>query len=266
MLKQRLFASLVLVPLVLVAIYWTNFWVISALVFALIGLSAWEWLKLIPSEGKSKMGGMFLLGLLVSCVLSYPFFSLWLFVGLSAWVLIFLAVLAFPASQVVWGFRPVIAFWGLLLLPLFAQTVFKIYTLVHGQNLLLYVLCLVWAADVGAYVAGKFFGRHKLIPLVSPGKTQEGALGGLSLALLVAWIGYVCFVPVSGGFWFFLALMTALISMLGDLFISMLKRRCKLKDTGNLIPGHGGILDRLDSLIAAFPLFYCGIHFLPLGI
>ncbi len=136
----------------------------------------------------------------------------------------------------------------------------------RGRELILYVLFLIWATDVGAYFAGKAGGRHKLIPVVSPGKTIEGAIGGFFLGMLIAVIGYLYFSPMFGGAWFFVAAATILISMFGDLFISMLKRRCKLKDTGCIFPGHGGMLDRVDSLIAALPLFYSGVIFLPPGI
>lgn len=125
---------------------------------------------------------------------------------------------------------------------------------------------LIWASDIGAYLAGKQWGKHKLIPKVSPGKSWEGVTGGVILAMIVATLGYYYFIPYSIYIWFGLALSTVVISIFGDLFISILKRRCQLKDTGNIIPGHGGILDRLDSLIAALPWFYFGLTYIPLGI
>ena len=100
---------------------------------------------------------------------------------------------------------------------------------------------------------------------MSPGKTVEGALGGFLLTMLVATIAYFYFNPPAMVNWYAIAVGTTLISMLGDLFISMLKRRCKLKDTGHVFPGHGGVLDRLDSLIAAAPFFYFGLSFLTIG-
>jgi phosphatidate cytidylyltransferase len=112
---------------------------------------------------------------------------------------------------------------------------------------------------VGAYLVGKKWGKHKLIPQVSPGKSWEGALGGFILSMLIGALGYSYFHPVDMMAWFILAALTVTASMFGDLFISILKRRSHLKDTGALIPGHGGILDRLDSLLAGLPLFYFGI-------
>jgi len=181
------------------------------------------------------------------------------------WIFICIAIITFPDSQRYWGYPFIVATIFLLLLPLFGQSLIHLYYLPLGKGLLVYLLCLIWASDVGAYVTGKRLGKHKLIPQVSPGKSWEGALGGGILAMIVAVIGCIYFRPASLGNWFLLAALTVTISIFGDLFISILKRRCHLKDTGSLIPGHGGILDRLDSLIAALPLFYFGLINIPLG-
>lgn len=141
-----------------------------------------------------------------------------------------------------------------------------LYQLEQGRDLVVYLLCLVWATDIGAYLAGKQWGKHKLIPDVSPGKTQEGALGGMAMAMLVTIVGCIYFNPYSVGIWFVISFVTILISMLGDLFMSMLKRRAKVKDTGGIFPGHGGMLDRLDSLIAASPILYCGLLYMNPGL
>lgn len=125
--------------------------------------------------------------------------------------------------------------------------------------LVLFVLMLVWLTDTAAYFAGRRFGRRKLAPRLSPGKTVEGVLGGLlatALWSLLLW-------PLATGFitWLWLALLcllTAVISVVGDLVESWLKRRRRLKDAGSLLPGHGGMLDRLDSLVAAVPVFALG--------
>jgi len=137
----------------------------------------------------------------------------------------------------------------------------------HGLRLI-YLFALVWAADVGAYLAGRNFGRNKLAPNVSPGKTREGALGGLLLcaAYAVSAGGYV-FQPAGlpqllslvG-----LSLLVAALSIVGDLGISMFKRLSGIKDSGKLLPGHGGILDRIDSLLAAGPAMALGLYWLRL--
>jgi phosphatidate cytidylyltransferase len=265
MFKQRLLTALVLVPLVLCAIYFLNSWFLCGVVLVLVLISGWEWSQLIPFTQLAPRL-IFLLGLLMTVFLCYHWLNAWLFLGLGLWFLILLAVLTFPDSKKFWGYPIVVTLVGLILLPLFANSIAGVYQFHQGKSLLVYILCIVWAADIGAYLTGKVSGRHKLIPLVSPGKTIEGTLGGFGLAMLVACVGYFYFQPVSGGVWFVLAGLTTLISILGDLSVSILKRRCNLKDTGAIFPGHGGMLDRLDSLIAAFPLFYCGLRFWPPGI
>jgi phosphatidate cytidylyltransferase len=123
----------------------------------------------------------------------------------------------------------------------------------YGLRWLLYVLLLVWAADTGAYFAGRAFGRHKLAPRVSPGKTWEGAAGGLLLvAVLAAFAAPVLGRSVPA--FIALSLLVAVFSIVGDLIESLFKRHAGLKDSGSLIPGHGGLMDRLDSIMAAAPL------------
>jgi phosphatidate cytidylyltransferase len=129
----------------------------------------------------------------------------------------------------------------------------------NGRALLLYLLVLIAAADVGAYFGGRTLGRHKLAPRVSPGKTWEGFAAGMLASACAAAAGAVLF---GSPFWAWLALcvMVALVSVVGDLSESMFKRRAGLKDSGSLLPGHGGVLDRLDSLTAAGPTFLLGLY------
>src|SRR5690606_17335644 len=129
----------------------------------------------------------------------------------------------------------------------------------HGPAVMLFLLLLVVAADVGAYFAGRRFGRNKLAPRVSPGKTWEGVIGGLLGAALIA---------LAGGAWFgvplvpFVALcvVAVLASIVGDLTESLFKRHAGVKDSGTLLPGHGGVLDRVDSVTAAAPVFLIGLE------
>lgn len=128
----------------------------------------------------------------------------------------------------------------------------------HGQMLLLYLLVLIAAADVGAYFGGRTFGRRKLAPHVSPGKTWEGFAAGMLAAAAVAVAGAFMFgMPFWP--WLFICELVALVSVVGDLTESMFKRHVGLKDSGRLLPGHGGILDRIDSLTAAAPTFLLGL-------
>ena len=264
MFKQRLITGVILVVLVLLAIYYANIWVLRGVVLVLVFASAWEWTQLIPIKWFMNKA-IFTVVLLLTVGLSIYWFDAWLYSGLVLWMGILFAVLLFPASQRFWGYRTIVGGACLLLLPLFANSLAAIYEHIQGKSLIVYLLCLVWATDIGAYLAGKLFGGHKLIPSVSPGKTVEGALGGFLMAIIVAVIGCFYFKPPSMVMWYLVAIGIILISMLGDLFISILKRRTKLKDTGRIFPGHGGVLDRLDSLIAATPLFYYGLPLLAIA-
>ena len=129
---------------------------------------------------------------------------------------------------------------------------------VNGPGVVLVAVMVVWAADVFAYLAGNLAGRHKLAPEISPGKTIEGVVGGLAGALATAWAGAWVLVPLAPGQmlpWLLAAAAAALASVIGDLSVSRLKRQAGVKDSGRLLPGHGGLLDRLDGLVAAMPVF-----------
>ncbi|KTD24004.1 phosphatidate cytidylyltransferase [Legionella maceachernii] len=265
MFRQRLLTVLILAPLVLFIIYYAKSWVFISLVALLLVACGLEWLVLIPVN-QLWLKIIFIVLLLGAAWVSHFIFYYELVASIVLWVAIFIAILHFPKSQRVWGRSWIVFLAGLFLLPLFAQSIVKIYDAPQGKDLIVYLLFLIWAADIGAYLVGKQWGKHKLIPLVSPGKTVEGALGGFTLSMLIALGGYFYFQPKWLVNWFLIAVITTLISMIGDLSISMLKRRTNIKDTGHLLPGHGGILDRLDSLIAASSLFYSGLAFLNPGL
>jgi phosphatidate cytidylyltransferase len=259
MFKKRLLTTLVLLPLVLGLIYYAPFRILAFGLLLLIAVCAFEWTKMIPCVRLESQ--IIYLLVVFALILVYRYrLDIWLMIGLVCWLLVLFAVILYPKSQVYWGHRAVVGVMGVVFLPLFANSVIQLYQTHHGQNLIVYAMSLVWAADIGAYLAGKRFGAHKLIPHVSPGKTVEGTVGGTVLALLVALVGYFLFEPSAIVAWFLVALVTVFISILGDLLISLLKRRSHLKDTGNLLPGHGGVLDRLDSSIAALPLFYVAVN------
>jgi phosphatidate cytidylyltransferase len=130
----------------------------------------------------------------------------------------------------------------------------------YGAGLALTVLVIVWAADVGAYASGRLFGRVKLAPAVSPGKTWEGVSGGLLCAAFASWIaGHMLGTGIAVPALLGIGAATALVSVVGDLTVSMFKRNVGLKDSGRILPGHGGVMDRIDSLTAAIPIFCCGL-------
>jgi phosphatidate cytidylyltransferase len=129
----------------------------------------------------------------------------------------------------------------------------------------MYLLVLIWAADTAAYFIGKKWGKTQLAPEISPGKTVEGVYGALAAAALCGIVLDLMFKVYNSAFivaadFVFLSVITVLVSIYGDLFFSLVKRRRGVKDSGSILPGHGGILDRIDSLIAAIPVFYGGVY------
>lgn len=263
-LKARFLTALILMPLVLLSIIYAHPFVLVGMLLAVLAVAACEWFTLIPLTKKihQMLYGVLLILGLGGCVIGFP---LWIIISLVVWLAIILAVLTYPRSEAVWGRPVVVGFLGVLLLPLSGCVLAAMYEHVYGVGLIIYVLGLVIAADSGAYFAGNLWGRHALIPKVSSGKTIEGSLGGFVLPMVVAWVGALVWSPVSWFAWFGLAFVTTVMSMFGDLFMSMLKRRSHVKDTGSLLPGHGGVLDRIDSLLAALPCFYVGLYYLPIG-
>ncbi len=186
------------------------------------------------------------------------------FTGLLLWgaILVFLLRYRFSGhwSLTVRAFQ---FFLGIVLLWICVHgLVFMHQHFEQGGWILLYLLTLVWVADIGAYFSGRKFGKHKLAPGISPGKTWEGVAGGIILNIV--WILIVF--QISSGWeialWQFLliGLATSLISVVGDLYESILKREASVKDSGKLLPGHGGVLDRIDSLISATPIFVVGLY------
>lgn len=174
-----------------------------------------------------------------------------LYGSLLWWVLAAVLVLRFPVNlPVIWRLP-----CGLLvLIPAWLAMLAVLRSPAGGPELLLLALAVVWAADVGAYLTGRRFGRTRLAPRVSPGKTWEGVGGGLAASGLVAAAGgWVLNLPIPT--LVLISVAAAAISIIGDLTVSIFKRAAGLKDSGSLFPGHGGVLDRIDSLTAAMPLF-----------
>jgi len=263
MLKLRIITALVLLPIVLGAVFFTEralFVWIAGFFFVAAG---WEWSSMMRRAAMPVR--LVWLAVLMACMAAAEVYRpAWLLTWLPFWwLLALLAVLVYPRATVLWHNLPAQALIGLVLLVPSWQAVVQVQQQgavgLAGPWALLFILVWVWAADTGAYFAGRAFGRHKLAPSVSPGKTIEGLLGGAALALLVvtlvAWQG-----PVSGDriALLLVALVTVLASVLGDLFESMIKRQAGVKDSGTMLPGHGGMLDRIDSVTAALPVALAG--------
>ncbi|RUO21525.1 phosphatidate cytidylyltransferase [Aliidiomarina haloalkalitolerans] len=281
MLKQRILTAIVLIPLALGAIFLLPLPWFGLVVLLVMALAAWEW---APLMGVCHRAGKLAYTLLCMALIGIFFWFIpleqiwqspslhpivyWLtVVGAVWWLIAIVLVLNFPRSKAVWQrSRIFVGLIGLLMLvPAWAAIIalrseHYAQEPLHGAFLVLFVFLLVWAADVGAYFSGKKFGKHKLMPRVSPGKTLEGLVGGLALAILVMFVvaEYTnLFIEHSVGY-YAVGIVTVLVSVFGDLNESMFKRCVGVKDSGSLLPGHGGILDRIDSLTSALPVFLFG--------
>jgi phosphatidate cytidylyltransferase len=259
MLKQRIITALILAPLALCGFFLLQGASFALFIGAVVVLGAWEWARLAGFDAQPTR-------VLFAVVVGVLLFVLYLLPGLAPWILVAALlwwltatwlVLTYPESSEHWSSAIYKLVIGLLILLPAWQGLVLIKQWPLGNWLIVSVMVLVWGADIGAYFSGKAFGKRKLAPKVSPGKSWEGMYGGLVASLLITAI-----VGVFRG-WsfseFFFALLGAaiivLISVVGDLTESMFKRKSGIKDSSNLLPGHGGVLDRIDSLTAAIPVF-----------
>lgn len=277
MTKTRVLAALVMAPVAIAAVLvLPTAWLMAA--SALLCLAAlWEWTRLADLD--DSLGRLVLLAcnlaLMVALVWgsrsahigALPLFELTTVIGVLWWLLALLWMLHYDfaaqstgnarMAKLAAGTAAVVPAWCALAL-IHAESP-------HGHGWLLLAMTLVWAADSGAYFTGRrfggrWFGARRLAPRISPNKTLEGLVGGLALAALVAVAG-AALLQVPSTKWpvvIGVALLTVLASVAGDLFESLLKRHAGVKDSGTAIPGHGGILDRVDSLLAALPVFAVG--------
>ena len=192
----------------------------------------------------------------------HPLYLAALLIGAVWWLASMVMVLCYPKSEGFWSQSEFYkGFFGQLTLIPFWVGMMATRTYGYendpllGGFLILAIFVIVWGADVGAYFVGRQFGRHKLMPKVSPGKTLEGVAGGVITALIATLIANHYFYQIEMTPLLILVVITTIASVFGDLSESMFKRSAKIKDSGNILPGHGGILDRIDSLTAAVPLF-----------
>lgn len=265
MLKQRLITAAILIPLVVWALLALS---TESLTFGLglvALLAAWEWLQLMGFKQKYQLTLVLIAMLLTGYLaLFYLPIKVLLTVTLMIWLSASIIILLFahkplPENLLNLFKTPLV---GVIIAAVVLIGFVASASLLHsfpeqGPALLLFVLVSVWLADTGGYFAGKRFGKYKLAKAISPNKTWEGVAGALVLNGVFA-TGFYLFVlesSLSLISWLFLTALTVLISIVGDLFESVFKRCFNVKDSGQLLPGHGGMLDRIDSLLAAVPVF-----------
>ena len=273
MLKQRIITGVVLAVGLLSALWFLPDTALMVLLALVLLIGAWEW------AGLSGLVGSVARVVYVLCIAAVLLVLWWasqlntqlaprwiIAAGGVWWLLALVCVTTYPASARIWGKQALeLVIGALVLVPALFATLALIQA-PQGRWWVLFVVLIVASADIGAFFSGRRFGHRRLAAKVSPGKTLEGLVGGLCsvalLALICAWgVSYTS----PGGFagmptadwlqWLLVVLITGLASVLGDLNESMVKRHRGIKDSGTILPGHGGVLDRVDSLSAALPVF-----------
>ena len=279
MLKQRIITALILAPAAILAIFYLPLMYFSSLLLVVVAIGAWEWSAFIGLKAQLKRFVYVVITVLLIALLWFfiPPTDLWpllgglqtdalllLWLSVAWWLLAAFLMFSYPKSTVMWAKNPLIIAifgWCTLVPTWLAFMVLRSHNhlidVFHGAQLLMFLFLLVWSADIGAYFVGKSLGKRKLMPNVSPGKTLEGFLGGVACAALLSLsLGY--YLHWSTGQLLsvlFVAVLISTVSVLGDLTESMFKRQAGIKDSGKILPGHGGILDRIDSLTATAPVF-----------
>ncbi|MDF1797002.1 MAG: phosphatidate cytidylyltransferase [Coxiellaceae bacterium] len=258
MLKQRILTGIVLLALCIIVLFWFNL-IEFAVAIALMALAmAWEWSALAGIKDTWQRC-MYLLACLMLIVLFaiIPSFIV-LVASVVVWCILIWVVTRYGrGKQTLLIENPMfIALIGLLTLPMLWVAMTRLFAVENGRLWLLYSLIVVWAVDIGGYFCGRQWGKRKLCELVSPKKTWEGVIGGmvclLPISILAAW---VLKLPYRYWVWLVIAsFVAAIFAVFGDLFESVLKRHAGVKDSGKLLPGHGGVLDRMDGVIAALPV------------
>jgi phosphatidate cytidylyltransferase len=258
MLRERVITALILATLVLLVIFLLPHVATMAALALLVVAAAWEWSAFPRFTQRSAR--IFYVALVAACIAAAWWFGVQreemdrLVQAALAWWVFALVWVAIAPARVN---RTTAAGAGLLVLVPAWLALARLHA--AGPQLLLFLILLVVAADVGAYFAGRRFGHNKLAPRVSPGKTWEGVLGGFVAAALLAALGVLWF-KVDAARFLALCLIVVVASIIGDLTESLFKRHAGLKDSGTLLPGHGGLLDRVDSVTAAAPVFLIGLE------
>lgn len=271
MLKTRVITAVVLLVVLLPVLFMASPWPFAWVAVALIGAAGWEWARLngLPGTGAIAAG----VALALACVwtlliggLNAPPAWVW-FLASLVWVLG--GAYALRAGPAGWPRIARGARLGLGAVLLWGAWLAIVQAKVHGINFILSVFCLVWMADIAAYFCGRAFGKRKLAPAISPGKSWEGVWGGLAGVILLGFVWvhvidvnvavdspslYTLLVQRHGIVSLLALVFLGAMSVVGDLFESLVKRAAGAKDSSNLLPGHGGVLDRIDALLPVFPL------------
>lgn len=269
MLIPRLITALILIPITLALLYYLPPLPFLMLTSIITLYGAWEWCGLMQIKKRSNKWWYLLFIFLTSiavliATVKVPMGAFtFLAVTCAWWLLAFLMILIYPYSSSIWGkSKLLLGIMGAFVLVPFWWTL----NFIRGDGnierfaTLVFLLVIIWGADSGAYFVGRKWGKHKLAPRVSPGKSWEGCVGAFITTIIISLLAFkLSHLPTK--FWIpgtILTIITIFFSIVGDLFESMIKRQAGMKDSGSLLPGHGGLLDRIDSLTAAAPIFAFG--------
>ncbi len=263
MLKQRILTAIPLAALAIWLIFFkpTEWLFYALLLMALIG--GWEWARLaglrqVPAR-------MTYAGLIVICAFALDYvnqrvpdaFTLLMWLSVAWWTYVLYRMSTRSPAQPDGRYSPVKVLMGFITLIPALLALKQIHGAERGEYWLFYVVSIIWIADIGAYFTGKRFGKTKLAPLVSPGKTREGLYGALVATAVYTMLASIFFRLniIQTTMLLIIAFFATLLSVVGDLFISVLKRERGVKDSGSILPGHGGVLDRIDSITSSAPFF-----------
>ncbi len=266
---QRILTAIVLIPLVLVVIFLSPRWpvLLMGVVFAVSAVALWEYLGLADAMGAKtpRITVLVCLGILMAAIFTRPDLMA-PFTGALALVLLIVCAFRSPVNRVLADTAGSV--FGLIYIGLSMSTLYLLSTQDNGPSLLLFLFLAVWSGDVAALYIGRAFGKRRLAPTLSPNKTWEGSIasvvGSVLVTLLLIWVAQqltahnveALFYPGTIAHWIGLAVLVNVGAQLGDLVESAIKRGAGVKDSGHLLPGHGGMLDRIDALLLAAPLLW----------
>ena len=264
MLKQRVVTAAILLVLFGLLLSFSSKSFFTLAIAGVTAAAAWEWSRLVGVKTdnwqSAYAAAVGVLTLAFSMNVPFNYDASWLLlIGFLLWLMMIVALFIQPRLDPIESASTPFLWLGAALLPLAG---FSIVWLRHdasaaSSGLLLYALALVWVMDIGAYFSGKRFGKRKLSPTISPGKTWEGVYGGMAAACVLLIIALMfSFFPAYKIFALIVAsVLAAAVSVIGDLFESRIKRASGYKDSSQLLPGHGGVLDRIDGVMASLPVF-----------
>ncbi|ATO20750.1 phosphatidate cytidylyltransferase [Acinetobacter sp. LoGeW2-3] len=267
---ERIITALVLVAVVLSCMFaTTSYYPMFVLMVVAAGVAGYEWFKLMPRQGKKVIkpfawGYGLITAVLSALALYFADISMLLWAAsILTWILSIYWVKSYPEYD---GWYNVsLNGIGVILISAAVTAIYSVWQ--NSPWWLMYLFLLVWGADSGAYFVGRKLGNKKLAPNVSPNKSVEGLYGGIVTSMLIVITVALLYLDISVPeliLFLILSVLTVFSSVLGDLFESMIKRRAGIKDSGRILPGHGGVLDRIDSLLAAAPIFAAGMYVLKL--